>query len=150
MESSQQESKDIISDMGTDSKGESPSPKTDEQLSLPSFGIKDPLHPNQSKTKPTGQSQTENYEDYVNRQKEVFAIEKNQESTPWMIFSELEDAEKQSDPFDEISISEDKFHNALASKLEISQDDVSKIINGMNLDKVCVEGKSWFYRRRGE
>lgn len=84
---------------------------------------------------------TSQTEDYVARQKEVFDTieDRNQRSTPWQIFSELEDAEKQSDPFAEVSISEKKFHNALASRLGISQDDVSKIINGMNLDGVFIE-----------
>ena len=150
----QEESKNVTSVTETSQ------PKTDEQSSLPSFGIDDPLHPNQPKTNGRQQlvggqeksiSQTEDYKDYVARQKEVFnTVEKEQESTPWQIFSELEAAEKQSDPFAEISISEEKFQNALASRLGISQDDISKIINDMNLDEVFVEGKNWCYRRRGE
>jgi len=135
-------------------------PTNPSQSSLPAFGIDDPLHPtNQPKTNlqqlSTGQekstSQTDDYKDYVARQKEVFnTVEKEQESISWQIFSKLETAEKQSDPFAEISISEEEFQNALASKLGISQDDVSKIINSMNLDEVFVEGKNWCYRRRGE
>lgn len=152
------EQQDVASVTGTDLKEDSPrtlqpssQSKTDEQ----SFGIDDPLHPtNQHKANGQQQmstSQTEDYNDYVARQKEVFdTVGKKQESTPWQIFSELEDAEKQSNPFTEISIPEERFHDALASRLGISQDDVSKIINGMNLDEVFVEGKDWCYRRRGE
>jgi hypothetical protein len=55
-------------------------PSQEAQPSFTAFGINDPLHPNQPKTNgqqlSTGQeksaSQTDDYKDYVARQKEVF------------------------------------------------------------------------------
>ena len=149
----QEESNDVISVTETSQS------RTDERSSLPSFGIDDPLHQNQPKpsqqqlttSQEKSTSQTDEYEDYVARQKEVFdTVGKEQESTPWQIFSELKDIEKQSHPFAEISIPEEKFQNTLTSRLGISQDDISKIISDMNLYNVFVEGKGWCYRRKGE
>jgi len=48
--------------------------------------------------------------------------------------------------FAEISVPEEKFQDALVSS-DISRDDVSEIINDMNLESICVEGKGYCYRR---
>jgi hypothetical protein len=70
-------------------------------------------------------------------------------SEEWLIFSKLEDAERQSDQFLEISVSQKLFHEALES----SGIDIPEIIKDMNLETVCIEKDGQYsdcYRRKGE
>jgi hypothetical protein len=63
------------------------------------------------------------------------------------IFDDLYNTAKQLDPFIEVAISQEKFQDELVSN-GISRNDVPRIINDMNLEEVCIEGKGWAYRRK--
>jgi hypothetical protein len=70
-------------------------------------------------------------------------------SEEWPIFSRLEDVERQSGQFIEISVSQKLFHEALESS-GIVVEDIPEIIKDMNLETVCTEKDGQYidcYRR---
>jgi len=76
--------------------------------------------------------------------------EDNLEGQAWKIFRELVENEGQSDSFTEAAILQERYQEELVSRLKISVNSASKIIDNMKLETVYLQDKGYAYREKGD